>query len=278
MVMAAITHYRKQFINTFEQSLSVLKHTATKEMVTNGQTAVFLVAGSGGATAVTRGANGDIPYGQTASTQKTATLVEKHAPFEITGFNVFASQGDQNQIMRDGSMSTINREIDQVFIDLLDTTTQSTGTSVTASLDLVTLASAILGQSDVDVEDMENMFAAITPGFRKYLMQSTEYNNGLYVDVKPLVGGLRKVWRWAGINWIVSNHLSGVGTSTEKCYMWHRNSIGYAVNTGEDKIYLGYDDKQDKSWSRATIYHGGVVLQSSGIIKMNHDGSAIVAA
>lgn len=278
-VFAAIAHYRRQFIGTFEQRLSVLKHTATKETVMNGQTAIYLVAGSGGATAVTRGVNGDIPYGQTSNSQKTATLVEKHAPFEITGFNVFASQGDQNAIMRDGSMAVINRDIDQTFIDTLDTTTAVVNsTSTTANLHLVTTALGILGGGDVDIENYENMFAVITPGFRSYMAETTEFNNGDYVDVKPMVTGLKKVWRWMGVNWIVSTRVTGIGTATAKCYLYHRDALGYSVNTGEEKIALGYDDKNDKSWSRATVYHGGVILQTSGILKINHDDSAFVAS
>jgi hypothetical protein len=42
----------------------------------------------------------------------------------------------------------------------------------------------------------------------------------------------------------------------------------------EDSINVGYDEKQDTSWSRATIFHGFKVLQNTGIVQMKHDGSA----
>lgn len=278
MVFAAVTHYRQQYIALFEQKNQLIRHTTTREYQSNGLTSVFLVAGSDGGSAVTRGSNGDIPYGQTSNSQKTATLVEKHAPHEITGFNIFASQGDQNAIMRDASMAKINRDIDQTIVDILDTSTLTTGaTGVTASLNLITLAQGILGQNDVDVEDMDNMFAVITPAFRKYLLETTEFTNGDYVEIRPLNGPARKFYRWNGINFIVSTRLTGMGTATEKCYLYHRSAIGYACNVGEDKIAIGYDDKQDKSWSRATVYHGGVLLQNNGIVMMKHDGSAVVA-
>ena len=85
------------------------------------------------------------------------------------------------------------------------------------------------------------------------------------------------MFRWSGINWIVSSRVTGLGTASEICYMYHRNAIGYAVNVGEEKIAAGYDDKQDLSWSRATVYHGAKILQNSGIVKITHDGSAFVA-
>jgi hypothetical protein len=53
--------------------------------------------------------------------------------------------------------------------------------------------------------------------------------------------------------------------------MWHRNAIGYAVNVGEDSIDIGYDEKQDTSWSRATIFHGAKILQNTGIVQLKHD-------
>jgi hypothetical protein len=77
-----------------------------------------------------------------------------------------------------------------------------------------------------------------------------------------------------GINWLTSPLCTGVGTSTELCYMFHREAIGYAVNVGEDSIDIGYDGKQNSSWSRATVFHGAKILQNTGIVQLKHDGSA----
>ena len=82
--------------------------------------------------------------------------------------------------------------------------------------------------------------------------------NGFYFDNerpthRALVGPVRKMWRWGGVNWMVSARITGVGTSAELCYMWHRAALGYAVNVGEDSIHVGYDEKQDTSWTRASI-------------------------
>ena len=55
------TQYRQEFITAFEQKQSLLRDSCTTEAVIKGNTAVFLVAGSGGATAVTRGVDGLIP-------------------------------------------------------------------------------------------------------------------------------------------------------------------------------------------------------------------------
>src|SRR5207244_4447241 len=92
--------YRQEFIQAFEQHQTLLRETVTTEAVIKGQQAVFLVAGSGAATAVTRGTNGRIPARADANTQNTCTLQEWHDLVRKTGFNIFASQGNQRAIMQ----------------------------------------------------------------------------------------------------------------------------------------------------------------------------------
>jgi hypothetical protein len=272
-VEAAVTQYRQAFVDQFETRVSILRSMTTKESMSSGQTVTFLVAGSGTDTAVTRGVNGLIPYGNPTNTQVSATLVEKHAPYELTNFNIFASQGDQKAIMRQASMSVINRDIDLTILAELANATIDTGAYTTASMALVEKARAYLGGQGVATDEEDNMFAVISPAFRAYLNQTTEFSSGDYVETKPLVGPARKMWRWNGINWSISNQITGVGTSTELCYMWHRSALGYAVNVGEESVDIGYDAKQHSSWSRATVFHAAKVLQNPGIVQMKHDGA-----
>ena len=118
------------------------------------------------------------------------------------------------------------------------------------------------------------MFAAITAAFEGYLMQITEFASADYVEVKPWAGPAKRMRRWAGVNWMVHPNLTGVGTSTEKCFMWHKNSLGHAANSAEMKVDADYERKQQISWTNATLFHGAKLLQTSGIVQMVHDGSA----
>lgn len=74
------TQYRKEHIAMFEQNYSILRTGCLQEAVIKGNTAVFLVSGSGGESAVTRGVNGLIPYKTVSNVQNSCTLVEYHAP------------------------------------------------------------------------------------------------------------------------------------------------------------------------------------------------------
>jgi hypothetical protein len=268
------TQYRDEFIAGFEERQSLLRNTVVTEAVIKGNTATFLVADSGGAEAVTRGVNGLIPARADNLTQSSATLAEWHDLVRKTGFNVFASQGNQRAIMQQTTMAVINRKIDADIIAQLDTATIDTGNSATGSLAMVTKSIAALGYAEVPVEEEDNLFGLISPGFRAYLLQIPEATKGSYVDVKMLNGSVKKLWRWAGVNWIAHPNLTGSQTSTEKCYIYHRNAIGHAVNSEGLQTPVGYDEEQDYSWARASVYMGSKLLQNTGVVQMKHDGSA----
>jgi hypothetical protein len=102
--------YRQEFIAQFEQGQSWLRNVCTTEAMIKGNQAMFLVAGSGGATAVTRGLNGNIPPRVDSLTQVPATLVEWHDKPQRTEFNIFASQGDGRRIMQSSTVKVLDRK------------------------------------------------------------------------------------------------------------------------------------------------------------------------
>lgn len=270
--------YRQEQISAFEFTTSMLRATTTTEMMRQGNEAIFLVAGSGGAEATTRGVNGLIPSRADDLTQLTCTLQEWHDKVRKTRFNVFASQSDQRKIMQETSAAVINRKVDDIILTELNTGTVNTGTAATASLALVTKAQTILGNADVDIEQEENMYGVISPAFRAYMLRDDSFASADYVEVKPLVGPAKKMLRWAGVNWIVHSRVPGVGTSAEKCFLFHKNAIGSAMDTKDIKAETDYNSEDDYSWARSSIFCGAKLLQNSGVVVMNHDGSALVAA
>lgn len=271
------TQYRQEFIAGFEMGQSLLRSTVVSEAVTKGNEAVFLVADTDNAEPVTRGVNGLIPARADNLNQHTATLVEWHDKPRRTNFNIFASQGDGRRIMQEGTVKVMNRKIDQDIISELNQGTQDTGAAQTASLALVMRAETILGNNDVEMEDEDNLFALATPAFRAYLMQIPEFASADYVEVKPFNGPVRKFRRWAGFNWIFHSRLPGKGTAAEKCFFYHRNAIGHAANTGGLNVSAGYNEEDDYYWARTSIFMGSKLLQNSGVVVVNHDGSEYVA-
>lgn len=268
------TVYRDEFIAGFEQRQSLVRQTVTTEAEVKGNSAVFLVADSGSASAVTRGTNGLIPARADSLTQNTATLAEWHDLVRRTGFNLYASQGDGRRIMQETTMGVLNRKVDTDIIAALEAGTQDTGAAVTASLSLAMYGLTILGNNAVPMDG--NISSLITPAFYAYLMQTKEFTSVDYVNNKPFEGGMT-MFRWANVNWIVHPNLTGKGTAAEKCIMYHKSAIGHACDMTSIATAVGYDEEQDYSFARATAYMGSKLLQNSGVVILNHDGSAFAA-
>lgn len=267
--------YRQEFIAGFEQNQSLVRDTVTTESVIKGNQATFLVADSGDATPVTRGLNGLIPGRADNLVQNTATLVEWHDKPVKTGFNIFASQGDQRRIMQHTTMAVMNRKMDQdVIAEMNNNATQDTGASQQGSLSLVTYATTILGNNEVPMDG--NISALITPAFHAYLLQTKEFASADYVNNKPFTSALT-MFRWAGCNFIVHPNLPGKATATEKCFFYHKNAIGHAVDAGGMSLEVGYVGEHRYSWALCTVYMGAKLLQNSGVVVVNHDGSGFAA-
>lgn len=267
--------YRQEFIEAFEQGESLVRMTVTTDAEIRAQQAVFLVAGSGGATAVTRGVNGLIPARADDLNQYTATLTEWHDLVRRTGYNLYASQGDGRRIMQMSTRKVLNRKIDADIINTLSAgVTQHTGNAATASVGMVNWALAILGNNAVPLDG--NVSALITPGFYGYIQQAKEFSNIQWIENKPFSNRLT-MFRWNNVNWIVHPNLPNKGTSSEQCFMYHKDAIGHACDMENLQVDADYMREQDYSWARASTYMGSKVLQVTGIVQMTHDGSGFAA-
>jgi hypothetical protein len=268
------TMFRQEFVRGFEKRQSLARRTVTTETEINGNEATFLVADSGGATAVTRGINGDIPTRPDNLNQFTATLKEWHDVPERTNFNLYASQGDGRRIMQETSMSVINRKIDDDIHTALTAGTNTWGAAAVATLTLVTTAKTKLANNFATEDD--DVFALITPAFHGYLMGLNQFTSSDYIALKPFEGVSKsRAFNWYGVNWIVDAGLPGVGTASATCFMYNKKAIGHACDSEGIKTFVGYDEKNDKSWARCSTYMGSKLLQNSGVIKMPHNDSAL---
>ena len=272
--------YRQEFIAAFEQHQTLLRETVTTEAVIKGQQAVFLVAGSGGASAVTRGLNGRIPARNDSNTQNTVTLQEWHDLVRKTGFNIFASQGNQRSIMQMTTMAVINRKIDETIINQLSTGTVAIGGSgVLPNVSLFQNSRVKLSNASVPWDS--NITLLCQPSVIAYLEQATEFANAQYVDVKPFAGQNNASWkdkpqayRWRNALIVEHPNLPGKGTSSEKSFMYHKTAMGHAMDSAGIDTAVDYDREQAYSWARASCYMNALLLQNTGVVTWTTDGSA----
>lgn len=277
-ITATQTMYRQEFIAKFEKGESVLRKAVTTEHLTKGGAAVFMTSGSGSATAVSRGVNGMIPSRNMDFDQYTANLVEWHDKPILTGFNVFTSQGDTIRAMRESSMKVVNRKIDSDIRSALSGATNTTGAAATASLTLVAKAVTMLRNNYVDPSI--SLYGVVTPAFPMMLMKDfpTQFASADFVNDKRFEGvGKDKAFNWMGVNWIVDSELDGVGTASATCFLFAKEAIGHACNVENVSTLLGYDEEDDYSFARTSIYMGSKLLQNSGVIKIIHNDSSLSA-
>jgi len=273
--------YRQEFIQAFEQHQSLLRDTVTTEAIIKGQQAVFLVAGSGAASAVTRGLNGRIPARNDNMSQNTCTLQEWHDLVRKTGFNVFASQGNQRSIMQMTTMAVLNRKIDELIINQLNTGTVAIGSSSTVP-SVFLFQNARVKLSNASVPWDSNITLLCQPSFLAYLEQATEFANAQYVEVKPYAGSDNASWkdrpmayRWRNALIVEHPNLPGKGTTSEKSFLYHKTAAGHAMDTAGLQSPVGRDEEQDYSWARASGYQGALLLQNTGVVVITADGSAL---
>jgi len=271
--------YRQEFIAGFEQRQSLLRDTVTTEAVINGNTAIFLVADSGNAEAINRGVNGLIPARADDNEQLTCTLTEWHDLVRKTRFNIFASQGNQRQIMQETTLGVINRKIDSQIFTELNTGTVTIGSSSTLpSVSLFQNGVVKLGNAKVPWDG--NITFLTTPAFLAYLEQTPEFTKAEYVNLRPYAGQ-EASWRdkpmaykWRNTLIIVHPYLPGVGGSSEKSFMYHKTAIGHAADTNSLQSEVGRDAEQDYSFARASMFMGAKLLQNTGVVVFTSDGSA----
>lgn len=272
--------YRQEFIKAFEQHQSLLRDTVTVEATIKGQQAVFLVAGSGGQSAVTRGVNGRIPARPDSMAQNTCTLQEWHDLVRKDGFNVFASQGNQRAIMQMTTMAVINRKIDELIINALATGTVTVGTGAGTIPNVSLFQNGRVKLSNAAVPWDSNITLLCQPSFLAYLEQAPEFANAQYVDMRPYAGDTPSwqdkpmAYRWRNCLIVEHPNLPGKGTTSESSFLFHKTAIGQAIDSGGIDSPVGYDQEQDYSWARCTAFMGALVLQNSGIIVFSADGSA----
>lgn len=274
------TMYREEYIAAFEQGQSLLRSSVTTDGYVEGNQYVFLVAGSGNATATTRGTNGLIPARPDDNQQNTVQMAEWHDLVRKTGFNIYASQGDQRAIMQSTSIKVLNRKIDDDIFDALVTGTVTNNmleTSEATMMDSIQGTIAALGEAEVPWDG--RVHAVISPKFLAELMRMDEFASADFVKAQPIPGH-DVAWKdtvgwyeWMGVKWIQHPRVPGVGTATEQNFMYHQDSIGHGCYMESLDTAIGYDEEQDYSYARASTYMGSVLLQDSGVVEMTYDAT-----
>lgn len=273
---ADLALYDTEMVGAFQRKKSFLRETCTTRGTEKGGTFIFDVYGDRATTAVTRGASGDIPYGQTTQSQLTLTMEEWHSTLEKNGFSIFKGQGQQRRWMQDEVVYAANRKMDAQIITALEAATVVNTVAVSATYDFV--MSAIVNLANNDAGE-GRITAVISPAFYGNLgkvkeFTSVEYGDGKMFSAKPM----ERRFVWCGIDWIIHTGITGLGTASETCFMYNSAAIGHALGNGTAKHLADDEPKHDRCWARSSFFGGAKLLQNSGVIKLKHLGDTFAIA
>jgi len=276
---AALIQFRQESEEAFQRGRTFLRECVTTDTITSGGSTTFLVEGKADEM-VQRGAGGDIPTGNQINTPVPVTLDEFHELQQRTGYNIFTGQGDVRRIMIKSGMNAAARHIDDKIIDTLVT---ATGTYASAAAQLLTSSIILdiiadLGEGDVTLGD--DIAFLWTPKAWGRLFDDTKFSSIDYNGRKPLSGGAGRdpMTDFIGAKHIMHTGLPGMGTATATCFAFSKKAVGHAISSAGIQSEADYEKKQDRSWSRHTIYDGSAILQNAGILKITHDDTIAVGA
>lgn len=269
--------YRDEWVVAFQRGATYLKDCTTTETMIRGNEAVFPIQGAAGRM-VQRGVNGLIPSDNPNDTQVRVPLLEKHRKETQTSFNIFTAQADLREAMQNRGALTAYREVDNEIIEnaLEQATNQfNGGSAITLTFGNVVDILSELRENNVYAGD--EICMVWTPKAWARIQTFDRATSVDYVDRKPLMMGMDLPFRWLGATHMVHTGLPGVGTAEANCYAFAKPAVGHAINQGDIRTSIGYDDEDDYSFARHTIFHGARILQQSGVLEIVHDDTAAIS-
>lgn len=269
--------YRDEWVVAFQRGATYLKDCTTTETMIRGNEAVFPIQGAAGRM-VQRGVNGLIPSDNPNDTQVRVPLLEKHRKETQTSFNIFTAHADLREAMQNRGALTAYREVDNEIIEnaLEQATNQfNGGSAITLSFGNVVDILSELRENNVYAGD--EICMVWTPKAWARIQTFDRATSIDYVDRKPLMMGMDLPFRWLGATHMVHTGLPGVGTGTANCYAFAKPAVGHAINQGDIRTSIGYDEEDDYSFARHTIFHGARILQQSGVLEIVHDDTAAIS-
>lgn len=288
---AFVTSYEAKVHEVFQRKGSHLKDAVRQKTDVVGSTAVFQKIGTG--TATTKARHGTItPMNQT-HTAPSCTLADFYAGDWVDKLDEAKTNINERDVIASGGAMALGRKVDDQITTVLDSTTQSVIT-LTVTSKAAILATAIEFAEaawDNDVPNDGEVYAVVTARYWSQLMLLDQFQRAEYVNASgqsfvtgPMVGAGR--WKdWMGIKWKMQTGLPGAGTSTAKCFIWHKSAVGYAVAKSAGNIAGQEAVAADITWHGDRAAHfvnhmmsgQAVLIDDTGVIEGNLNDTTGIA-
>lgn len=287
---AFIKQYEREAHLVFQREGSYLLPSVRNKPNVVGTTTTFQKIGTGVAT--TKARNSAITPMNVAHTAPAATMEDFYAGDWHDKLDDAKINHDERGALAKSGAFALGRKVDNQIVTLLDGTSQ-TAVAITVTSMATVRATMLELVEALDANDVPNdggRYGILTPRLHSQLMTVEEFASGDYVDAigKAFTKGapIFNRWRaWNGVLWKVHTDMPGITTASAKCFVYHRNSLGYGINKFAGNIAGNAGVSADITWhgdhAAWFINHmmsgGGVLIDDTGVIEGNFDdGAAIV--
>lgn len=256
-----ISQFSEEIKQAFQQRESKLQNAVRAHRNVVGSTYSFPVLGK--FTANTKARNADVTGIEPLHSSVLATLADSYAPIYLDQLDQLKTNVSLREEYVSGTVSAINRVIDQTIITAavagtIATATTAGGWTYAKHLEAVTMLNA----ADVDEEDRYMVIGAKQLGemLNETKVISADYTAGLV----PAMSG--KIGTFMGFNVIVSNLLP-TATSVRTVLYFNKRAIGLAI--GQDpKTEVNYIPQKASTLVNTMVSLGSVIVDPAGIVEM----------
>lgn len=272
------TKFVDEFKEDFERTKTMLKRCVRSDGLMSAGTVKWDVVGLS-EEAQTRTRNGDIPESELGLSQVTGTPKEHFMKYRIDSFDAFRSNPNVRAVQYKKALAATNRAIDKEIVTQADTATNiiNSGSAISFAV-LSTFLTWTTQLWDADVPNDGRVWGILTPKANAQMLRINEYKSSDFVTVRPMENGIPAMGyrRWLDVNWITFTGLTGRGTATAKCHLFHEDAIGHQI-AGDPEVHAYYKEDQDRSEVWSKVWHVGKLCLQRGIVSAIHDDTAAFA-
>jgi len=288
---AFITSYEAKAHEVFQRKGSYLKDAVRLKTGVVGSTAAFQKIGKGVAT--TKARHGTItPMNQT-HTAPSCTLADFYAADWVDRLDEAKINIDERDAIASGGAMALGRKCDDQITTVLDTTSQTTITLTVTSKAAILATALEFAEAawDNDVPNDGEVYAIVTPRYWSQLMTIDGFSrsdyvgtNGLPFTQGPTIGSGK--WKdWMGVKWKMQTGLPGAGTATAKCFIWHKQSLAYAIADAAGNVAGNNEVSADIQWHNDHGAHfvshmmsgQSCLIDDTGVIEGNLNDTTAIA-
>ena len=273
--------YNEEFKLDYERTTSLLKKCVRSDGLQHAGTIKWDVVDPS-EEAQQRTRDGEIPIAQLGLGQVTGTPQEDFGgKYKIDNFDAYRTNSNVRAMQMAKAAAACHRKKDSVIITQLDAATQTldSGSAVDFTdygvlLDWI----ATLENNDIPTDDGK-VWGVVTPKALRAMMKIPQFTSRDYVEVRKLENGLpsQGYYRFAGVNWFSHTGLTGKGTATATCHLFHESAIGHQ-DAGEPDYHTYYFEPQHRWENFAVIMHCAKLCLPRGVVKATSDDTVSLAA